>query len=100
MTLTNRQRLELAKVSYRKWLQKIGLKFTKSGKLINRHQGFNIPDYKVRASLPTSDRVIGNTFKRIYATKLPAGKTIGIAYNKGAYQVVDSTDFKTMGRKI
>jgi len=31
---------------------------------------------------------------------LPAGKTIGIAYNKGAYQVVDSSDFKTMGRKV
>jgi hypothetical protein len=31
---------------------------------------------------------------------LPAGKTIGIGYNKGTYQVVDSSDFKTMGRKI
>ena len=30
---------------------------------------------------------------------MPEGKTIGIAYNKGNYQVVDKTDFKTMGRK-
>jgi hypothetical protein len=44
--------------------------------------------------------VVGDTYKRTYATQLPAGKTIGIAYNKGAYQVVDSTDIKTMGRKI
>ena len=32
--------------------------------------------------------------------QLPEGKTIGIAYNKGNYQVVDATDFKTMGRKV
>jgi hypothetical protein len=31
---------------------------------------------------------------------LPAGKTIGIAYNKGNYQVVDAADFKSMGRKV
>jgi len=39
-------------------------------------------------------------WKKTYATKLPAGKTIGIAYNKGAYQVVDASDITTMGRKI
>jgi hypothetical protein len=44
--------------------------------------------------------VVGDTYKRTYATQLPAGKTIGIAYNKGAYQVIDSSDFKTMGRKV
>jgi hypothetical protein len=32
--------------------------------------------------------------------KLPAGKTISIAYNKGNYQVVDIADIKTMGRKV
>jgi len=26
-------------------------------------------------------------------------KTIGIAYNKGNYQIVDKADFKTMGKK-
>ena len=31
--------------------------------------------------------------------QLPEGKTIGIAYNKGNYQVVDKADFNTMGRK-
>ena len=32
--------------------------------------------------------------------KLPAGKTIGIAYNKGNYQIVDESDITTMGKKI
>jgi len=98
--LTNKQRLELARLQHRKWLKSLGLNLTAKGKIINRHLGFDIPDYKVRNSIPTSDRIVGDTYKRIYATKLPAGKTIGIAYNKGAYQVVDSSDFKTMGRKV
>ena len=31
--------------------------------------------------------------------KLPAGKTIGIAYNKGNYQIVDESDITTMGKE-
>ena len=98
--LTNKQRLELAKLQYCKWLKSLGLNLTSKGKVINRHLGFDMPNYKVRDSIPTSDRVVGDTYKKTYATRLPAGKTIGIAYNKGAYQVVDSSDIKTMGRKI
>jgi hypothetical protein len=98
--LTNKQRLELTMLKYRRWLKSLGLKLNKKGRVISNHKGFDIPDYKTKDSLPTSDRIVGDTYKRIYATKLPAGKTIGIAYNKGAYQVVDSTDFKTMGRKV
>ena len=70
-------------------------------------QGFDRPDYTLdingikRNSIPTSDRIPGACVK---STKpkvhLPEGKTIGIAYNKGNYQVVDATDFKTMGRKV
>ena len=56
--------------------------------------------YKVKDSIPTSDRVVGDTYRRVYSTSLPAGKTISVAYNKGPYQVVDAKDFKTMGRKI
>lgn len=100
MIMTNKQKLQLVITQYRKWLKSLGLNLNKSGRVINRHKGFDIPDYKVRDSMPTSDRVVGNTFKRTYATQLPAGKTIGIAYNKGAYQLVDSSDIKTMGRKI
>lgn len=98
--LTNKERLELAKLQYRKWLKSLGLNLTSNGKVISRHLGFDMPNYKVRDSIPTSDRVVGDTYKKTYATRLPAGKTIGIAYNKGAYQVVDSSDIKTMGRKI
>ena len=69
-------------------------------------QGFDRPDYTLdinglpRNSIPTSDRIPGACVKRtLPKVKLPEGKTIGIAYNKGNYQVVDKTDFKTMGRK-
>ena len=70
-------------------------------------QGFERPDYTLdinglpRNSIPTSDRIPGACVKRtLPKVKLPEGKTIGIAYNKGNYQVVDATDFKTMGKKI
>ena len=69
-------------------------------------QGFDRPDYTLdinglpRYSIPTSDRIPGACVKRtLPKVNLPEGKTIGIAYNKGNYQVVDQTDFKTMGRK-
>ena len=70
-------------------------------------QGFERPDYTLdingikRNSIPTSDRIPGACVKRtLPQVKMPAGKTIGIAYNKGNYQVVDAADFKTMGKKI
>ena len=69
-------------------------------------QGFERPDYTLdinglpRNSIPTSDRIPGACVKRtLPKVKLPEGKTIGIAYNKGNYQVVDQADFNTMGRK-
>ena len=69
--------------------------------------GFNLPDLTLdinglkRNSIPTSDRIPGACVKRtLPKVQLPAGKTIGIAYNKGNYQVVDATDFKSMGRKV
>jgi len=98
--LTNKQRLQLALTQYHRWLKSIGLKLNNKGRVINNHKGFDIPDYRVSNSIPTSDRMVGDTYKRTYATKLPAGKTIGIAYNKGAYQVVDASDITTMGRKV
>ena len=70
-------------------------------------QGFDRPDYTLdingikRNSIPTSDRIPGACVKRtLPKVQMPAGKTIGIAYNKGNYQVVDAADFKTMGKKI
>ena len=64
-------------------------------------KGYPFPDYSVRNSIPTSDRIPGACVKRTkMKAKLPAGKTIGIAYNKGNYQIVDESDITTMGKKI
>jgi len=70
-------------------------------------KGFDLPDLQLdinglpRNSIPTSDRIPGACVKRtLPKVKMPEGKTIGIAYNKGNYQVVDAADFKTMGRKV
>ena len=70
-------------------------------------KGFELPNLQLdinglkRNSMPTSDRIPGACVKRtLPKVQLPEGKTIGIAYNKGNYQVVDATDFKSMGRKV
>ena len=70
-------------------------------------KGFDLPNLKLdinglqRNSIPTSDRIPVAFVKRtLPKVKMPEGKTIGIAYNKGNYQVVDAADFKTMGRKV
>ena len=70
-------------------------------------KGFDLPNLQLdinglkRNSIPTSDRIPGACVKRtLPKVKMPEGKTIGIAYNKGNYQVVDAADFKTMGRKV
>ena len=70
-------------------------------------KGFDLPNLQLdinglqRNSIPTSDRIPGACVKRtLPKVQLPEGKTIGIAYNKGNYQVVDATDFKSMGRKV
>ena len=70
-------------------------------------KGFDLPNLQLdinglkRNSMPTSDRIPGACVKRtLPKVQLPAGKTIGIAYNKGNYQVVDAADFKSMGRKV
>ena len=69
-------------------------------------KGFKFPDLTLdinglkRNSIPTSDRISGVCTKDTKPkVQLPEGKTIGIAYNKGNYQIVDKADFKTMGKK-
>ena len=102
--LTKREQLELVKSQYHKWLAKLGLNVNlKTGHIIKSKRvskNLDTSMYKVRDSIPTSDRIVGNTYRRYYSTSLPEGKTISIAYNKGGYQVVDAKDFKSMGRKI
>ena len=103
--LNNRQRIELAKLQHYKWLKSLGLKVNmKTGHIIKRFKeekgDLDLSHLKVRDSIPCSNNIGGSTAKRVYATQLPAGKTISVAYNKGPYMVVDAKDFKTMGRKI
>ena len=62
--------------------------------------GFDLPDLSCRPSIPTSDNIAGVALKKQYATQIPAGKTISVAYNKGPYMIVDAKDFKTMGKKV
>ena len=100
--MTKKERLKQAKIKHYKWIKSLGVDIDlETGKVNNTFEGFELPNLKnSRPSLPTSDRIIGDTKKRIYSTQLPVGKTISVAYNKGPYMIVDSKDFKTMGRKI
>ena len=68
---------------------------------------FSLPDYRLdinrlaRNSIPTGDRIVGIcTKKSMPKVQMPEGKTIGIAYNKGNYQLVDKKDFNSMGKKV
>jgi hypothetical protein len=102
--MTKKEQLDLVKLQYHKWLSTLGLNVNvKTGQIIKSKRvpkPLDTSIFKVRDSIPTSDRIVGSTYRRYYSTSLPAGKTISVAYNKGGYQVVDAKDFKSMGRKI
>ena len=99
--LSKKDKLKQLKKDHYKWIRSLGVNIdVDTGEIENYFEGYDMPDLKVRASIPTSDRITGVAGKKQYATQLPAGKTISVAYNKGPYMVVDSKDFKTMGRKI
>ena len=102
--LTKKKQLELVKSQHHKWLATLGLSVNvKTGHIIKSKRvpkPLDTSIFKVRDSIPTSDRIVGSTYRRYYSTSLPAGKTISVAYNKGGYQIVDAKDFKSMGRKI
>ena len=93
--LTKEQKLKQIREDYDNYCRSLGVNI--DAKI---SYGFDMPNYKCRTSLPTSDRIIGETTKRVYTTQLPMGKTISVAYNKGPYMIVDVKDFKTMGKKI
>jgi len=102
MFLTKKEKIKLAKKKHYEWIRSLGVNINiNTGKIKNTFKGFDLPKLKVRYSIPTSDRIPGACVKRnVLKPQLPAGKTISIAYNKGNYQLVDVSDFKTMGRKI
>ena len=102
--ISKRELIRIAKLKHYKWLQSLGLKVNmKTGRIIKSKrikEDLDLSHLKVKNSIPCSNNIGGSTAKRVYATQLPAGKTISVAYNKGPYMIVDAKDFKTMGRKI
>ena len=99
--MTKKERLELARKKHYSYIRSLGVDIDiDTGKVNNCFEGFDMPDLSCRPSLPTSDRIVGDTKKRVYSTQLPTGKTISVAYNKGPYMIVDAKDFKTMGKKV
>ena len=99
--MTKKEKLEKLRKDHYKYIKSLGVDIDlDTGKINNIFEGYDMPDLKCRPSLPTSDRIVGDTKKRIYSTQIPTGKTISVAYNKGPYMIVDAVDFKTMGKKV
>jgi hypothetical protein len=99
--MTKKEKLEKLRKDHYKYIKSLGVNIDlDTGKIDNTFEGYDMPDLKCRPSLPTSDRIVGDTKKRIYSTQIPTGKTISVAYNKGPYMIVDAVDFKTMGKKV
>jgi hypothetical protein len=99
--MTKKEKLEKMRKDHYKYIRSLGVDIdVDTGKVNNTFEGYDMPDLKCRPSIPTSDRIVGDTKKRIYSTQIPTGKTISVAYNKGPYMIVDAVDFKTMGKKV
>ena len=101
MKMARKKKLEEIKKSHNNFIKSLGVVLDEiTGEVMTGFDGYDMPDYSCRPSLPTSDNITGSCTKKKYATHVPAGKTISVAYNKGPYMIVDDKDFKTMGRKI
>jgi len=99
--MTKKEKLEKMRKDHYKYIRSLGVDIdVDTGKVNNTFEGYDMPDLKCRPSIPTSDRIVGDTKKRVYSTQIPTGKTISVAYNKGPYMIVDAVDFKTMGKKV
>ena len=105
--MKTKKELYKIRLDYVKWLVSKGIKTTfesvctfQKPNVKSKPGELDLSHLKVKNSIPCSNNIGGSTAKRVYATQLPAGKTISVAYNKGPYMVVDAKDFKTMGRKI
>jgi len=105
--MPSKKKLYNIRLSHYKWLQSKGIKTTfesvckfEKPNVKSKPGELDLSHLQVKDSIPCSNNIGGSTAKRVYATQLPAGKTISVAYNKGPYMVVDAKDFKTMGRKI
>ena len=99
--MVRKKKLENLKRKHNRYIKSLGVNIdVDTGEIMSSFEGYPLPDLSCRPSLPTSDNIAGVGLKKKYATQLPAGKTISVAYNKGPYMIVDKKDFKTMGRKI
>ena len=105
--MRTKKELYITRLNHYKWLLSKGIKTTfesvckfEKSNVKSKPGELDLSHLKVRDSIPCGNRIGGSTAKRVYATQLPAGKTISVAYNKGPYMIVDAKDFKTMGRKI
>ena len=103
MKMARKKKLENLKKKHNQYIKSLGVDIDiETGEINNRFEGYPFPDYSSnRKSLPCSNRIVSGATKReVIKPKLPEGKTISIAYNKGNYQVVDIADITTMGRKV
>ena len=101
MRMVRKKKLENLKKKHNQYIKSLGVNIdVDTGEIFSSFDGYDFPDLSCRPSLPTSDNIVGVVLKKKYATRVPAGKTISVAYNKGPYMIVDDKDFKTMGRKI
>ena len=101
MKMARKKKLENLKKRHNQYIKSLGVNIdVDTGEIMSSFEGYPLPNLSCRPSLPTSDNIAGVGLKKKYATRVPAGKTISVAYNKGPYMIVDDKDFKTMGRKI
>ena len=101
MKMVRKKKLEKKKKKHNRYIKSLGVNIDiDTGEIVSSFEGYDFPDLSCRPSVPTSNNIAGVGLKKKYATQVPAGKTISVAYNKGPYMIVDDKDFKTMGRKI
>tara|TARA_Y100001937_G_scaffold24219_1_gene34842 strand:+ start:8094 stop:8435 length:342 start_codon:yes stop_codon:yes gene_type:complete len=101
--LKAKQNLELAKKKHRQFLLSVGLPIDKRNRvIIKARRGYDFPDLSTEENYKLSNNISGIGKKRWSPSEpyIPKGKTVGIGYNKGTYQLVDGPDIKTMGRKV
>ena len=101
--LTKKQRLQKAQNEHRKFLLSMGLNInTRNKVIIKQRLGTPFPDLSTKEHYKLSNNISGIGRKKWSPSEpyIPKGKTVGIGYNKGTYQLVDGSDIITMGKKV
>ena len=64
--MTRKEKLEKLRKDHYKYIKSLGVDIDlDTGKINNTFEGYDMPDLKCRPSLPTSDRIVGDT-KNVY----------------------------------